>query len=164
MLINEGEFRLISNIELERDQCGHVLEERPTSRYNNPKGLSLNRYGNGSFCRFRIEADNQVRDSLGVYAIVEGRGRVLYIGKYAGPTCTFGKRFNAGYGTIHPGNCYVGGQSINCRINRGVLETAKKGKRLRVVFRRCQEASEASNLEAKLIQLGQPPWNKNAPC
>ena len=115
MLINQVEFRLISNIEPERDQYGRVLEEHPASRYNNRKRLSLNLYGEGPFCRFRIEADKQILDSLGVYAIVEESERALYIGKCSGRTSTFGKRFNTGYGTIHPRNCYKGGQSTNCR-------------------------------------------------
>ena len=163
MQINGVEFNRIDDLQPKRDQQGRLLEKCPASRYNNRKSLPLNKYGNGPFCRFRIEADKEVLDSFGVYAIIQDTKDVLYIGKCTKPTSTLGKRFNTGYGTIQPRNCFQGGQSTNCRINHGILEAAKKGKHVAVVFRRCQTENEASILEAELIQKLRPPWNINIP-
>ena len=163
MLISKAEFQQIDNLLPTRDQQGRILKFSPASLYNNPKNLPLNRYGEGPFCQFRIKADKGLLDSLGVYAIVQDAKEVLYIGKCTRPNSTLGKRFNAGYGTIHPSSCFKGGQSTSCRINHGILEAAQKGKHLTVVFHKCQNGSEASSLKSELIKQLRPPWNINAP-
>ena len=163
MQINGREFQRLDDIQPMRDQQGRLLEERPASRYSNLKSLPLNKYGNGPFCRFRIQADKLVLDSLGVYAIVEMPNAVLYIGRCTGGTSTLGNRFNSGYGAIQPRNCFQGGQSTNCRINHNILEEYKNGKQLTLVFHRCNTGMEASALEAELIQNLHPPWNTNEP-
>lgn len=163
MMIDGTEFRFIDNMDPDRDPGGRVLELRPASNYDNRKSLRLNKYGEGPFCHFRIKADKQALDSLGVYAIVEKLSKVLYIGKCTGATSTLGRRFNAGYGAIQPRNCYEGGQSTNCRINHLILEETKRGTPLTLVFHRFRLGHEASNLEAKLIQRLRPPWNISVP-
>jgi len=162
-VIDGTEFRFIDNMDPDRDPGGRVLELRPASKYDNRKGLRLNKYGEGPFCHFRIKAGKQALDSLGVYAIVEKLSKVLYIGKCTRATSTLGRRFNAGYGTISPRNCYQGGQSTNCRVNHLILEAANRGEMLTVVFHRCHLGHEASALEAKLIQRLRPPWNISVP-
>lgn len=137
MNINGVDFSFVDDIELDRDSLGRALEERPASRYNNRKSLRLNMHGEGPFCHFQIKDDKQTLDSLGVYAIVQNPSNVFYIGKCTGATSTLGKRFNSGYGAIHPRNCYQGGQSTNCRINHLILEATKQGELLTVVFHRC---------------------------
>ena len=163
MWINGLGFERVDDILPRRDEQQELVEERPASRYDNRRNLPLNKYGKGPFCRFRIEAERETLASIGVYAIVQGSQEVLYIGRCTKPTSTLGKRFNTGYGTIQPRNCFQGGQSTNCRIDHDILEAVKKGKRLSVVFRRCLTGIEASRLEAKLIQKLGPPWNISVP-
>lgn len=163
MLIGEKEFRFVSRITLETDNHGHILEESPAARYNNVKNLRLHKHGGGSFCRFKIKSLERI-DGLGVYGVIEEGGKLLYIGKCTGLTSTLLKRFNYGYGRIQPRNCYEGGQSTNCRINRLVLEAVKNGKMLSVFFHETQTGQDATALEADLIrQLGKPTWNINEP-
>ena len=163
MRINGVEFERVADILPKRDEQRRILEERPASRYDNRRKLPLNKHGSGPFCRFRIAADADVLDSIGVYAIVQNTREVLYVGKCTRPTSTLGKRFNTGYGTIQPRNCFQGGQGTNCRINHAILEAAKNGQQLSVVFRRCRTRIEASALEAELIRALGPPWNINVP-
>lgn len=163
MLIDGAEFRFIDNMDPDRDPGGRVSELRPASKYDNRNSLRLNKYGEGPFCHFRIRAEKQTLDSLGVYGIVQNPSTVLYVGKCTGTTSTLGKRFNTGYGTISPRNCYEGGQSTNCRINHLILEATKRGTMLTVVFHGCHIGYEASALEAKLIQKLRPPWNISVP-
>ena len=47
-------------------------------------------------------------------------GQIIYIGETAG----LRQRFNMGYGNISPRNCYVGGQSTNCKMNKIVPKLA----------------------------------------
>lgn len=47
-------FERIDAIEPERESSGAVREFMPQSRYRNARGLPLNRYGAGPFCRFSI--------------------------------------------------------------------------------------------------------------
>ena len=79
MKINRVEFERVADILPKRDQQQRLLEERPASRYSNRRKLPLNKYGNGPFRRFRREADGDVLDSIGIYAIVRGTQEVLYI-------------------------------------------------------------------------------------
>ena len=79
-LINRTEFQFISPITPEVDGLGNIIEERPAPRYRNVRGLSLNTYGNGPFCRFKIPAspiDARVLDNIGVYAILDEKMAVL---------------------------------------------------------------------------------------
>ena len=120
------------------------------------KNLPLHKYGSGPFCRFKINPDI---DGLGVYCIADGNNKPLYIGKCTGATSTLLKRFNQGYGSIQPRNCYKGGQSTNCRINQLVLDAVKKGKKLLLFFHKTKNGQEATKLEADLIKLLKPPWD-----
>ncbi len=77
---------------------------------------ALNRYGNGPFCKFRINMDIT---APGVYAILENE-KVKYIGQ----TMNLTNRFNGsgGYGSISDANRYKPkGQATNCRINNKIL-------------------------------------------
>ena len=160
-------FQFISMITPDVDIQGHIIEERPASRYDNVKGLKLNEYGNGPFCRFKIPTGPVVArdlDTLGVYAIFDETVKALYIGKCTGRTSTLFRRFNSGYGVIYPRNCYRGGQSTNCRINNLILTAMKRGSSLAVFFHRTPSGFEASVLEAALIgQTGKPTWNIQQP-
>jgi hypothetical protein len=66
---------------------------------------------------------------------------------------------NTGYGLISPRNCFVGGQSTNCRVNALILEAAKQGLRIEILF--C-ETKRRFELEAQILRQLRPEWNKSA--
>lgn len=104
---------------------GKVKEYYPQNNYKNKDGLSLFYYGSGAFCHFSIDAPSV----SGVYLwMVENE--IIYIGE----TLDLRQRFNVGYGNIAPRNCYVGGQSTNCKMNKVVMEYYKKGKPVNLYF------------------------------
>ena len=93
--------------------------------YENKNTVPLLENGKGAFCRFVIDAE----DVPGVYLwIVDGE--IIYIGE----TKNLRKRFNTGYGNISPRNCYLGGQSTNCKMNKVVLEYFEAGKQIKLYF------------------------------
>jgi len=154
-------FEFISHIVPKQDGSGQILEDRPALRYKNVKNLPLHPYGSGPFCRFNVFSPV---DGIGVYSIVEDQNReVLYIGKCTGVTSTLRKRFNQGYGSIQPRNCYEGGQSTNCRINSLILDGAKNGGVLSVYYHKAQTKGATDAMEACLIGKLRPPWNKRSP-
>jgi hypothetical protein len=162
MKISNMEFQFVSLLVAERDSYGHIIEYLPATRYNNTKHYPLNAWGEGPFCHFRLEPKSW--EVLGAYAITDESDKVLYLGKCTGRTSTLAKRFNNGYGSIQPRNCYKGGQSTNCRINHLVLGKNKSGNKLRLFFHETNNGQEAGDLEGNLIrQIGKPPWNINEP-
>lgn len=159
-------FRSVSDIIAVRESSGGVKDFDPAPRYNNVNGLALHPYGKGPFCRFRIQKRGQPDqlDTLGVYAIVGTDRRVFYVGKCSGRTSTLKKRFNNGYGHISPRNCYMGGQSTNCYVNREILNLLKEGKALSVFFHHTLHGGGASRIEAEVLnKIKNPPWNRNIP-
>lgn len=93
-------------------------------------------------------------DSSGIYAITVDNS-VVYIGECQNFRERFGPR---GYGIIHPRNCFVGGQSTNCKINARVLETTLRGSIPDLWF--APEVSETrKRVETELIARYLPPWN-----
>lgn len=70
----------------------------------------LNRYGDSLYCSFSI---TDQLSSKGLYAYVVA-GDVKYIGRCRD---SYDKRINQNYGHISPKNCYLDGQSTNCRLN-----------------------------------------------
>lgn len=92
---------------------GEVVKYFPQKDYRNTANLPLLHYGKGAFCRFSINASAVA----GVYIwVVENE--IIYIGE----TSNLAIRFNRGYGSISPRNCFVGGQSTNCKMNKIVME------------------------------------------
>jgi len=167
MFIDNIDFEFITTIEPERDSSGKIIEYSPASRYANLENLPLNRYGKGPFCRFRIRTVPSF-DTLGVYVILgqfEGKNEeIQYVGKCTGRTSTLSKRFNYGYGSIQPRNCFRNGQSTNCRINKLILDSVRSGKKLSLFFHQTKDGQAATNLEAKIISIiGKPPWNTQEP-
>jgi len=142
-------FRLVCRIEPERDANGGIREFMPQSRYRNVKSLPLSRHGSGPFCQFRIPADLAY---AGVYVLTVD-GSPTYVGE-----CIYlSERFNArGYGTIHPRNCYEGGQSTNCRVNSLILGAARAGRTVELWF---HETGDRKALEQGLVGRMQTPWN-----
>ncbi|NLE60216.1 MAG: GIY-YIG nuclease family protein [Planctomycetes bacterium] len=136
-------------IEPERDAAGNIRRFQPQNNYERRAETPLNRYGHGSFCRFRVPSDIK---RAGVYLIVTD-GRLAYVGECQ----DFSQRFNAGYGQISPKDCYKGGQETNCRINQLILRCAESGWQTGVHF---IETPHRFALETALIQTHHPPWNR----
>lgn len=118
-------FSFLQFIEVERDSNGKVIEDTPQSRYLNERNLKIHSYGDGTFCKFKISAD----EVPGVYLwIVDDE--IIYIGE----TANLRNRFNKGYGVISARNCFEGGQTTNCKMNKVVLEYTKKNKTIKLYF------------------------------
>jgi len=119
MTIMDYTFARVCALEPDRDEAGRIRLFTPRMDART-RGLQLHRYGEGPFCRFRMPSRMQVE---GVYLIVVN-DQIAYVGR-----CDrFSARFNMGYGQISARNCYLGGQSTNCRINRLIYEEAAKHK------------------------------------
>ena len=119
------DFTYVQDIEPLKDKNGKVMEYEPQADYKNTGGKQLHRYGSGSFCRFSVNAGNWP----GVYLwVVENE--IIYIGE----TAKLGNRFNTGYGNISGINCFQGGQTTNCKMNKVVLELSRIGKTVKLYF------------------------------
>jgi hypothetical protein len=116
-------------------------------KYSKHKELKLNAYGRGPFCKFSISAEN----SEGVYIIGKDKDVV-----YVGETLNFRDRFNLGYGNISPRNCFVGGQSTNCRINNLIFNSIKQGSKLHLYF---LNTNNRIDIELDIIKTLSPKWN-----
>ena len=160
MKIGQREFTLIGPIAPETDAAGAIREFTPAQRYKNEGGLALNDYGAGPFCKFRLPSQHPELGALalaGVYALVDGAGAVLYVGQCE----NLERRFNMGYGSISPRNCYQGGRRpTNCRINHLILADGQAGGRVRLFFHPTPGSHAATALERELIQTLTPPWNR----
>lgn len=130
-------FSFVQELIPECDGDGKIKEYQPQGNYQKDK--PLNAHGSGSFCRFTIHAGNWP----GVYLWVVD-GEIIYIGETTG----LARRFNTGYGVIEPVNCYVGGQSTNCKMNKVVLEQARKGQYVKLYF---YETEDYKAVERELL-------------
>lgn len=121
-------FHKVTDLSPERDALGRIVELTPHLRYAHAERAQLNLHGTGPFCRFRIPTNRMM---AGIYIIAKTDGRAMYVGE-----CTnLSERFNSrGYGSVSPANCYVGGQSTNCRINALILAAAHHGEQLTLWF------------------------------
>lgn len=129
------------------DTSGHIVKYYPQDGYDNKKNLLLSHHGNGAFCRFYIN----VGDWPGVYLWVVDN-RIIYIGETDG----LKRRFNMGYGRIAPRNCYVGGQSTNCKMNKVVLNLYEQGKTVSLYF---YKTTDYKHVELELLGKINTPYN-----
>jgi hypothetical protein len=118
-------FYYLQQLIPECDDNGCIVKYYPQDRYDNKRNLPLLYHGKGAFCRFSIDVDG----GAGVYLWVVDN-KIIYIGE----TVDLKKRFNMGYGHIAPRNCYVGGQSTNCKMNKVVLNLYEEGKIVSLYF------------------------------
>lgn len=121
----------------------------PQARYANVRGLPLNNYGSGPFCKFSIPSSYPVS---GVY-IISVDDEPLYVGECA----SLSARFNAGYGNISPKNCFVGGQQTNCRVNSLIFAAAETGSSIALWF--CP-TDDYKVMEAALRSALRLTWNR----
>ncbi|ESL02563.1 toxin-antitoxin system, antitoxin component, ribbon-helix-helix domain protein [Catonella morbi ATCC 51271] len=140
-------FTFIQDLIPDRNKDGNVIKYRPQDAYENKGSVELLHYGKGNFCRFRIEADG----GAGVYLWVVD-GQIIYIGE----TANLRQRFNAGYGNISPRNCYVGGQSTNCKMNKAVLGLFERGKIVSLYF---YQTTDYKRVESELLNKIYTPYN-----
>jgi hypothetical protein len=150
MKVGIYEFNHVCDLEPIRDGNGSVLPLQPMGRYQNTRGLPLNRYGKGPFCKFRIP--NEYRMS-GVYGLLVDEEASF---RYVGECVHLSNRFNAGYGNISPRNCFKGGQETNCRLNNLIFETAQSGRRVSLWL--CRTADHKT-VEGALFGTLRLAWN-----
>ena len=120
----EYEFQFVQQL-IPECENGMIKEYAPQKQYANHEHLPVGPYGSGTFCRFSIRTPV----APGVYLWVVA-GEIIYIGE----TTNLLNRFNNGYGNISPRNCYIGGQSTNCKMNKVVMEYYKKGQVIDLYF------------------------------
>ena len=133
------EFKFIQQIIPERNPDGSVKKYYPQKSYNNIKNLPILKNGNGAFCRFQID----VKDVPGVYLWVVNN-EVIYIGE----TARLRMRFNTGYGNISPRNCFAGGQSTNCKMNKVAMSCFENGEPVNLYF---LETTDYKRIELELL-------------
>jgi hypothetical protein len=142
-------FMHVGTIDLARTPEGTVSEFMPQARYAKANTTRLNPHGGGPFCRFLVP-DAPHRG--GVY-VLTADDKVMYIGKAQ----DFAERWGLSqYGSVQPKNCFVGGQSTNCKINAAVLRSTKAGQQLDLFF---FDTEDRHAIEAWLIADLHPLWN-----
>jgi hypothetical protein len=147
-IINNYRFEYVE-LTLAFGKQNTIKEFFPQEKYKNLKQLDLNKYGKGAFCRFNIDLKWSSKSGVYIFLINE---KLIYIGQCA----NFRKRFNTGYGNISPRNCFTGGQSTNCKMNRVVLNAVKRNEKVEVLF---HDTLNYDAVERELIGLYKPYYN-----
>jgi hypothetical protein len=151
-MLAEYNFERASTIDAERSDNGSLLTYTAYERFENPKSLRLHGYGAGPFVRLRLAA---LPTGAGVYVVMDGED-IAYVGLAANISARWGRR---NYAVIDPRNCYVGGQSTNCRLNNLVYQALTQGQELTLWTHLVQNPRP---VEAELIRCLRPPWNIQA--
>lgn len=128
---------------------GSVQTLMPQERYAKRDLYPLNRYGAGPFCKFRIPSTYPYP---GVYLLTVGEDI-----RYIGETNNLSRRYNMGYGTISPKNCYKGGQETNVRMNNLIYNAAVAGEVISLWF---HQTTEFKAIEVALRYAHRAPWNR----
>jgi hypothetical protein len=142
-------FNHVCDIKPVRAEDGTVQVLMPQERYAKRDLYPLNRYGAGPFCKFKIPATYPYP---GVYLLTVG-DEVRYIGE----TNNLSRRYNKGYGTISPKNCYKGGQETNVRMNNLIYHSALAGEVLSLWFHMTEDFKA---IEVALRLARRAPWNR----
>lgn len=144
-------FNLAGPLGAERESSGEFRLDQPHERFANPRGLRLHAYGLGPFVRLIVPL---LPDQPGVYAVCEEQGEVLYIGRARD---SLRRRWGRqGYSVIDPRNCFVGGQSTNCRLNSLIAARLASADVLLLWY---HVIEDPTRLEQELVALIRPPWN-----
>jgi len=142
-------FKFVQDLSPKRDNEGKIIQDMPQSRYNKSATCKLNAHGQGPYCKFSI--DSRWMGYSGVYGLFS-KNNLLYLGRCV----DLSERFNKGYGTISPRNCFVGGQSTNCKINMMVLAQSLKGDRVSLYF---YETNDHECIERTILNQLITPYN-----
>ena len=111
----------------------------------------LNKYGDLEYSRFML-SDSSQYNLKGVYFYYVN-DELKYIGRCRD---SMQKRVNSGYGNISPKNCYIDGQSTNCKVN--ALVTQNRGS-VKLKIYPMDDIKEIEELESRLIDELMPEWN-----
>lgn len=150
MTVLRRDFSLVGQLSLTRADDGGLRQFMPQALYQGARLKPLNRHGGGPFCRFTLPG---APSGMGVYVLTEDRQAV-----YVGICENLARRWGpAGYGSISPVNCYVGGQSTNCKINARVLAGSLGGRAYEVWFHETTEPRRV--IEREIISALTPAWN-----
>ena len=144
------QFEPVCGLDPRRDAMGEPIEVVPLFDDEESGAIPLNKYGRGPFCEFRIPVGRE--GAAGVY-LISVANSVMYVGECEDLV----RRFNAGYGHISGRNCYLDGQSTNCRINTLVLHEVKQGRIPTLYF---HPTPDRFPLEDYFIRALRPPWNR----
>ena len=139
----------IGKIDPERDHRNRIAEYTPCERFPNRQGLALHEWGEGPFCRFKIQGRS--RRESGVYLITDDQ-EIVFIGFSA----DLGRRFNQNYGTISPRKCYEISEIENCMINNLILEASLSGREVLVYLIRDGDQALCDELKDIFV----PDWNE----
>jgi len=147
MVIKCYTFKFVCNI-IPVIENGVIFTHQPQGIYNNLRKIDLNNFGKDCFCKFRIPSN---LNKKGVYVL-----RLNSENVYVGRCVDLSKRFNTGYGQISPRNCYVGGQTTNCRINKEILCQAEANSQIQLYF---YETANHKAVEQDLLTSCKWHWN-----
>ena len=111
----------------------------------------LNKYGDLDYSRFML-SDSSQYNLKGVYFYYID-DELKYIGRCRD---SMHKRVNSGYGNISPKNCYIDGQSTNCKVNALVTQ---KRESVKLKIYPMNDIKEIEELESQLIDELMPEWN-----
>lgn len=142
-------FQYVCDISPVMGEDGIIQALMPQDRYAKRDLYPLNQYGTGPFCKFRIPATYPYP---GVYVLTVGSG-VRYIGE----TNNLSRRYNMGYGSISPKNCYKGGQETNVRLNNLIYQAALSGEIVSLWF---YQTEDFKTIELALRRQHRSPWNR----
>ena len=142
-------FVWVARIQPKTRKDGTLWTCMPQKRYANAAQKPLNPHGAGPFCRFDVD---DLPDASGVYAVTLN-GRLVYVGIAKNLKQRWGSQ---GFGRISPGNCYVRGQSTNCKVNHAILQAVQQEQ---IVDLWIYEMEGPRALEKHIIQDLDPLWN-----
>ncbi len=149
MILRGFQFVHVCDIEPVRSADGSVDMLMPQERYAKRDLYPLNRYGAGPFCEFKIP---RTYAHPGVYFLTMD-DEIRYIGE----TNNLSRRYNMGYGTISPKNCYKGGQETNVRMNNLIYQAARSGGIISLWF---YQTEDFKTVELALRREHRAPWNR----
>lgn len=141
----EGKYKIYLNCNLN----DFLLQLK--NKHNPDYNMFLNQYGDLKYCKFKI-LGSEIQNSKGVY-LYKLNDEVVYIGRCLD---NFEKRINYGYANISPKNCYLDGQSTNCRINNLINENRNN---IKLFILKLDDDETIKGLEIKLIKKYKPKWN-----
>jgi hypothetical protein len=147
--IGKYKFKLVTEIILEKDKSGFIKKFFPKNRYKNIKDIPLHKYGEGPFCSFKIPVKH--KNENGVYLLFVNNEL-----KYVGICVDLYYRFNSGYGNISPRNCFIKGQSTNCKINSKILKEIENSNSVYLFF---LKTDKVTAIEDMIISRFDPEWN-----
>ncbi|MFO7633470.1 MAG: hypothetical protein R6W76_13075 [Caldilinea sp.] len=148
MIVQGRPFTDVGRFVYKRQAGGGIATYKPQDRYLKAKSTPLHRYGAGEFCSFNVPGAPL---TAGVYLMRIGDD-IMYVGE---AQCLRDRMDACGH--ISPKNCYVDGRQTNCRINKLILDAARRAELVHVRFHECDDRKR---VESDLIAALSPRWNR----